>query len=111
MLDEDLTIFFDDFAVSATLVNQGRTISVITNAPDEYLLLAGIGNDVERPLMLAIDADVVDVVDGDPIQIGGIDYLVISNRAEGTGLAWLSYKRAPTETIENVDQWRSVEST
>jgi hypothetical protein len=87
---EDLTPFFADFAVSATV--GAATVSVIFDrAYVEMMGGVGGGIDASQPLAWAKSSDVAaqSIVRNSTLVIAGTTYYVQSMRPDGTGLTLL----------------------
>lgn len=89
---EDLSMFFGDFAVAATLASVAVPSGVIFDA--EYL--EALGNVVEgrAPVALAIATEVPSVAHGQALVIGAATYTVRGVEPDGTGLVLLRLEEA-----------------
>lgn len=74
--DDDIDVFFDDFAVDAVYtptVGEPKTISVLFDA-DEEVLFGGVIS--TAPAITAITSDVSDIKKGETIEVDGTTYKV-----------------------------------
>lgn len=92
-LVEDLTIFFDEFAVTATLAN-GATVSVIFDRA--HIEVMGGQIDGTQPICVAQTADITanTIAFGTRITIGGTAYQVKGLHPDSTGLTTLMLEEA-----------------
>lgn len=90
MFAEDLSAFFDtdDFAVSATIGT--ATVSGILDR--QFVTV----NDVDgyHPVFMCATADVSAVAKGAACAISGVNYIVVSNQPDGTGVTNIVLREA-----------------
>lgn len=91
--DLDAFVNTDDFAVLATVTLQDGTARSVPGIFDDPYLNAQLGEyelDTSRPRLTCKEADVIGVLRGDRVDIGGKTYDVLTSaQADGTGMAVL----------------------
>ncbi|QTI81492.1 hypothetical protein IAI58_19310 (plasmid) [Roseomonas marmotae] len=96
-LDEFLSAGPGEFAVPVTVRLQGGGVRTFLGIFDEPYLNAETGEyelDTERPRVTCKEADVLGVLRGDKVDIGGRTYDVLTSaQPDGTGLAILELSR------------------
>ncbi|HYY95280.1 MAG TPA: hypothetical protein VE713_12245 [Pyrinomonadaceae bacterium] len=89
MFDEDLSRFFEEFAVEAVFKRAGApvaTANVIFNDPSQPVTVYETEVEEPAPFLLAPAAALADVLREDAVAVNGADYTVERIRPDGTGL-------------------------
>lgn len=90
-LAEDLSVFFDEFAVDGTLA--GESVRVIYDAtPDQ--LLGGVGMAAPQPQVQIATASVPADVEGDTLVVPAGTFTVREHIPDGTGMSLLMLTRS-----------------
>lgn len=91
--DLDAFVSLDDFAIAATVRLQDGGTRIVRGIFDDPYLNAQLGEyelDTSRPRLTCKEADVIGVLRGDRVDIGGKTYDVLTSaQADGTGMAVL----------------------
>lgn len=91
--DLDAFVSTDDFAIAATVRLQDGGTRIVRGIFDDPYLNAQLGEyelDTSRPRLTCKEADVIGVLRGDRVDIGGKTYDVLTSaQADGTGMAVL----------------------
>lgn len=91
--DLDAFVSEDDFGVKATIRLQDGGVRVVAGIFDDPYLNAQLGEyelDVSRPRFTCKEADVIGVLRGDIVDIGGRTFDVLTTaQPDGTGMATL----------------------
>jgi hypothetical protein len=95
--EEDLTLFLQEseFSVAATATTRFGELAqfqVIFDDAGESALGGFI--EATQPTALARTEDVVDLVHGCSVAVGGVDYLLTGTQPDGTGMTRLTLERA-----------------
>lgn len=87
---ENLALFFTDFATNVKI--GPNTIKAIFATPEESVQILSSGADVilESPKIVCRTEDVKTLTPGSMIEIGGKQYFVMENRADGTGISYVA---------------------
>jgi hypothetical protein len=103
---EDHQGFLGDFGITATLVSQGRSVKAIFDHPNDTAPAGNLRVDINQPQITLVETDLVDVNDGDEIQISGQSYIaVFPPQVDGTGMAVLRLSEKQSSNPTQGD-WR-----
>lgn len=94
-LREELADFFvlADFAISARRLD-GSTFAGILLDPYQASQIGLAPVEATNPVLRCVEADTLDIIDGDFLTIAGIDYLVRERRPDGTGLIAMALEKS-----------------
>jgi hypothetical protein len=100
MISEDLSQFFDDFAVVATITRGASpvvavvTANVIFDLPSQSVTLYETEVEEPAPFLMAPASVLANVKRGDDVSVNGAAYKVERIRPDGTGLTRLDLKKS-----------------
>jgi hypothetical protein len=94
MFAEDLSVFFSDFAVSATFTAEGvqKTARVLFDHP--YAAPFGVQVDADAPACQGATADLAGLQRDDAITVDGRAFEVVRAEVDGTGVTNLVLRTA-----------------
>ncbi len=94
-LEEDLSLFFEDFAVPAIVKNGAtviRTINVILSTPTQEIEIFDAGAEINVPFAQCRTSDLVGVKHGFTMTINSVVYRIGDKVEDGTGVSTVQLK-------------------
>lgn len=87
MFEEDLDLFFEDFAqdVVFTLPDGARTVKAIFNTPEQSVAIYDVTIEVGKPYLTMKTSDTVGIRKQMPVTVGAQSFKVAKVTHDGTG--------------------------